>query len=303
MSNDDPQLNLDRLRRLSEFWNWLPAFRAVAETEHVRTAAQRLRVSPSALSRSIGLLEDSIGEQLFDREGRGIRLNRGGHEFLANLRVAMRLIDEGLRSVESASFLGTLHMAVPDDLPRLLWPALNELQSLHPDLIVRIHSVAQSEVNGRLNRGALDLAFLQDPEPMSGLAVERFVETTNGIYCGADHPLYGKADVSTADVLQHGFVAGEQGDGASADGWPPDVERVVRLYVGRLQAAVEAAAFGGLLASLPDHVAAPHCERELIWRVPVDLVPGTVFYVVRREPVMESDRNAIIAKFLRERVA
>ena len=302
MADDDQNLNLDRLRRLSEFWNWLPAYRAVAETEHVRTAARRLRVSPSALSRSIGLLEDSLGEQLFDREGRGIRLNRAGHEFLSNLRVAMRLIDEGLRAVESASFLGTLHVAAPDDLLPLLWPALNELQSLHPGLILKMHSVASSEVNNRLARGALDIAFMQDPEPESGLVVEHFAETTNGVYCGADHALFGREDVDVPDVLDHGFVAGESVDGLPSDAWPPDVDRNVRLYVSRLQAAVEAAAFGGMLASLPDHVAEPYRERELLWRIPVDLVPGTAFYMMRRVPVMEADRNSIIATFLHENV-
>ena len=41
---DDPLLRIQRL------WNWLPAFRAVAETEHLPTAAQRIGVSASAFN-------------------------------------------------------------------------------------------------------------------------------------------------------------------------------------------------------------------------------------------------------------
>ncbi len=58
---------MERLRRVASFWNWLPAFRAVAETEHLPTAAEALFVSPSALSRAIRLLEKDVGQPLFRR--------------------------------------------------------------------------------------------------------------------------------------------------------------------------------------------------------------------------------------------
>ena len=51
---------MERLRSIANLWNWLPAFRAVAETGNLRLAAERLHVSPSALSRTVRLLEDEI---------------------------------------------------------------------------------------------------------------------------------------------------------------------------------------------------------------------------------------------------
>src|SRR5262245_24932867 len=36
---------MDRAARLTELWSWLPAFRAVAETQHLPTAAAALHVS------------------------------------------------------------------------------------------------------------------------------------------------------------------------------------------------------------------------------------------------------------------
>ena len=57
-------MDQDELASLVErIWNWLPAFRAVAETEHLPTASDLLHVTPSALSRTIRLLEqaDMIG--------------------------------------------------------------------------------------------------------------------------------------------------------------------------------------------------------------------------------------------------
>lgn len=297
--NDIP-LNLDRLRRLSEFWNWLPAYRAVAETEHVRTAAERLRVSPSALSRSIGLLEESLGEQLFDREGRGIKLNRTGREFLDHLRMAMRLIDDAVESIESTALSGSLHICAPDDLMGRLWTGLAALRKQHPQMVVRLHHVPSREVNTRLLRGSLDLVFDQHPNPEDGLDVERFMESNNAVFCGADHPLAQDKDVRSAEVLEHPFVAGVDIDGTPVDGWPPDIERRVAATVPRLQAAVEACAFGGLLAALPEHVAQPYCERDLLYRLRRPVIGPSVFYVIRRSPVKDDDRNTAVVSFLRK---
>ena len=35
---------MDRFRAIAQIWNWLPGFRAVAETEHLPSAAERLHV-------------------------------------------------------------------------------------------------------------------------------------------------------------------------------------------------------------------------------------------------------------------
>jgi DNA-binding transcriptional LysR family regulator len=303
MSQNESRINMDRLSRLAEFWNWLPAYRAVAETEHVRTAAERLHVSPSALSRSIGLLEESLGEKLFDREGRGIRLNRTGREFLRNLRAAMRLVDEGLQAVESATFAGPVHIAVPDDLVRLLLPGLRALGGEHPDLEVHMRAVAPRLITEHLVRGVLDIGFMQGPVPETDLKVHQFTEASNGVYCGHDNPLFGRTEIELDEVLEYPFVGGKEADGSPTDNWPPDVPRHVRLSVNRLQAAVDACAFGGFLAALPDHVAAPRRERELLWRLPVDVVPDTTFYMIQRPKLVERDRNDMIGDFLKSYVA
>ena len=70
-------------KKLGDVWPWLPVFRVVAETEHLPTAAARLHVSPSALSRTIRLVEEALGEELFVRSARRIVLNSAGQRLLA----------------------------------------------------------------------------------------------------------------------------------------------------------------------------------------------------------------------------
>lgn len=295
----DEPINLDRLQRLSDFWNWLPAFRAVAETEHVRTAAERLDISPSALSRSVGLLEEALGHKLFDREGRGIKLNRAGHEFLMQLRSAMRLIDDGVHSLHSTSFVGALRLCAPDDLMGRLWKGLRVLRDANPDLTIELHNCSVRSMPEQLLSGALDLAFNQRPQPADGIVIEPFMESSNAVYCGTNHELAARTFVNTELVMRHAFVAGIDGDGIVVDGWPPALRRKVVASVPRLQAAVEACAFGGLLACLPVHVAEPYCERGLLVRVPISELGPSMFFVARRTPVNDQDRHTAILEVLR----
>ncbi len=80
--------------RVDAFWSYLPACLAVAEMQHVRKAAQQLHISPSALSRTITLLEHRLGYPLFDRSGRRIQLNAAGEALLAAVRRGIELVDQ-----------------------------------------------------------------------------------------------------------------------------------------------------------------------------------------------------------------
>ena len=53
-------------------------FLKVAELEHVSHAAAELGISQPNLSKTIRVLEQELGCKLFDRNGRGIRLNDNG---------------------------------------------------------------------------------------------------------------------------------------------------------------------------------------------------------------------------------
>ena len=53
-------------RRVNQIWNWLPAFRVVAETQHLPTASKEAHLSASALSRAVKLVEEQLDRQLFE---------------------------------------------------------------------------------------------------------------------------------------------------------------------------------------------------------------------------------------------
>ncbi|HVZ07940.1 LysR family transcriptional regulator [Rhodopila sp.] len=68
-----------------DLWR-LRCFVAVGELEHVGSAAERLHISPSPLSRQIRQLEEELGLELFDRVGKRLQLTTAGRDFLGRAR-------------------------------------------------------------------------------------------------------------------------------------------------------------------------------------------------------------------------
>jgi LysR family transcriptional activator of nhaA len=59
-------------------YHHLHAFWAVAKEGHLTRAAERVHVSPSALSTQIRQLEEALGQPLFEREARTLKLSEAG---------------------------------------------------------------------------------------------------------------------------------------------------------------------------------------------------------------------------------
>lgn len=69
-------------------------FVAVAEELHFGRAAQRMHVSQPPLSQQIKLLEEAVGNRLFERTQRSVRLTYDGEVLLAHVRPLLAGLDE-----------------------------------------------------------------------------------------------------------------------------------------------------------------------------------------------------------------
>ena len=290
-------------QRVANLWSWLPAFRAVAETEHLPTASLRLHVSASALSRTIRLLEEDVGEPLFDRVGKQLRLNRAGARLLESTREAMRGIDEGLNAIRGALYEGPVRVSSVGLLTTtFVVPALGDLRTTHPGLVPHLSNDGAEDAFQKLLSGHVDVAFHEEPAVPGELLMVRLGEIASALYCGQGHSLYRERGVTLDDVLQHPFACPPQQLGSpSADGWPPEQERRVGMVLSHVHLAVEVALSGQLLVVLPEVVAAPHIGKGL-HRLPSPALRGTELFAARRRPLSTADRAGAVLDAVRHRV-
>lgn len=292
---------MERAARLRSLWSWLPAFRAVAETEHLPTASERLHVSASSLSRTIRLLEDDIGAPLFDRVGRQLVLNEAGRGLLRNVRLAMRSVDEALLAIGAGQLVGKVVVHVPGPYAALyVLPAMQALTEAHPGLIPHVTSVPTPSVADELRRGAVDVAVLDAARPSDDLTLVELAELPHGVFCGPGHPLHDVERVTRSMLEAHAFVAPTPlPDGAVPDRWPTTRPRRIGLYVTHMEVGIDACLSGGYLTVLP----VPVAERAGLRRLPARGITGSTLCVMHRPTIEAGGRAEAVVRAITDSVS
>jgi LysR family glycine cleavage system transcriptional activator len=184
----------------------LEAFVRVVRLGSARAAAEELGLSPSALSRRIGNLEDFTGKKLFSRTGQTMRLTDEGRNFydavaphLESLAVAVEGQSENLQVLRLR--LGVL----PLFGTQRLFPKLPELRTLHPRLHIDIDT--GPHLIDRVG-DTLDAAILLTTEPDAALHRVRLDENTVHAICNTTlrdkiGPTPNLADLAQQTFLMH----------------------------------------------------------------------------------------------------
>lgn len=121
-------------------WNQLQRFLVVAREENISKAAQILDTSQPSLSQIIKRLEEELGYELFEREGKRIRLNESGRimmqavmqmdELMGNTKVRLEELN-GIKHPEVSIHFATASTLLPE--------LLLYLRKRDPQIQYRIH--------------------------------------------------------------------------------------------------------------------------------------------------------------------
>lgn len=104
-------------------------------------AARQLDLTPSAVSRKIGQLEDRLQIRLFDRTTRRIHLTEAGKAYYQRCLQILRDIEEAEDAISSLSGdpRGTLRIAATVSFGRVeILPRINEFMRSHPHIKVEV---------------------------------------------------------------------------------------------------------------------------------------------------------------------
>ena len=112
-------------------------FDAVARQRHFGRAADLCAISQPALSMQIRELEEVLGNRLFERGPRDVRLTDFGEAMLQRAREILRAVDEleGLARASRDRMVGRLRIGViPTVAPYLLPRVVADLSRANPDI-------------------------------------------------------------------------------------------------------------------------------------------------------------------------
>jgi LysR family hydrogen peroxide-inducible transcriptional activator len=193
---------------------------AVARTGNFSRAAEQCHVSQPSLSQQVQKLEDELGERLFERTRRGVRLTPAGEAFLPRALRVLEEVNSALREAREAGELlrGTLRVGVlPTIAPYLLPGVVAAFAKKFPGVEI----VVQEDTTAQLLRAAavyeIDIALASLPLPDDHFEIEPLFTEELLLALPAGHRLATKRRIAAADlegerliVMKEGHCLGEQ---------------------------------------------------------------------------------------------
>jgi DNA-binding transcriptional LysR family regulator len=194
----------------------LEILQAIAETGSFTACGRKLHVSQSAISRQILLLEEELGEPLFLRVGRGVRMTPAAESLV---QLGQRVFQDVRDTVESIAdrtreLRGTLRLSGGMTVCMYVFPPLlKHLRRVHPHLDVRLTVATAGRSVAEIRGGRVDAGLLTLPVEESDLVTVPVLREELLLAAPPGHPLARRRRVAPRDLAGQPFILFEAGSG------------------------------------------------------------------------------------------
>ena len=178
-------------------------FCLAADLESFTAAANQAGLTPAAVSRAIGRLEERLNVRLFVRSTRKIRLTEGGRAYLAQCKQALNQLVEAERELtgQQAEAAGVLRISVPTTFGHfMLLPMLPAFLECCPKVQVEVQV---SNRNVDFTADGFDLAIRARTPPDSGLVARKLMDVPLVVAAAPEYLRRAGAPQSLDDLAQH----------------------------------------------------------------------------------------------------
>ena len=154
-------------------------FISVAETGSFSRAAETLAVAQSALSRQIALLEGELGQRLFHRHGRGVRLNEAGKRLYAHGRGILEQVSRAKEDVIElrGAPVGKVVLGLPYSVSRKFSPPfVRAFTEAFPQAKLAITEGSSDHILEWLALGRIDIGLAFNPGNAPGIKTTKLVQ-------------------------------------------------------------------------------------------------------------------------------
>lgn len=187
----------------------LKTFLEVAKLSSFRRAAERLNYAQSSISSQIKVLEEEIGEPLFQRQGRTIALSTAGKKLIRYAQKIVEVEREAFAAASSAAEpQGLISLRIPQSLGTYYLPTIIErFRKGHSIVDFDVSSCEYQVLPHELKAGITDLAFLlTDSVDFSELKTEFLGTVDLSIVAHPNHRLAIRKSILTRDLKNEPII-------------------------------------------------------------------------------------------------
>jgi DNA-binding transcriptional LysR family regulator len=205
-ANPTPSINF--VRNID--WNLFKVFYEIGRQGGIGSAARSLNRQQPSVSAALQRLESFLGTHLCSRTSRGVELTVQGQQVMAACETIVQQVQAcaRLKGADVGQVSGSLTLRLISNLYLVhqLTKIFQDFHSRYPRVDVRLDVATWRDVLRSIRSGEVELgigfADIQDP----ALLYLPIVDQQQQVYCGPQHPLFGKSPVTPEDLEADAFV-------------------------------------------------------------------------------------------------
>jgi len=183
----------------------------LAKHRNFARAAKQLHISQPTLTRSIQLLEKTVGERLFDRTTRTILPTKAGEivlkhasTIIASTRAMQEDVERHQGLSDGSLFIGT----GPYSGVELIAPAIGQFSRIYPEIRIEVRVGDWRKLPGQWGQEEFDFMVIETSEldDSLGFEITRLTRHPGFFLCRQNHPLLKKDSLSISDLASFPLI-------------------------------------------------------------------------------------------------
>jgi DNA-binding transcriptional LysR family regulator len=279
----------------------LQIFVAASQAQSFARAAERLRLSPAAVSFQIRQIEDLSGVALFERIGRKVVPTEAGTALLGYARIVLQALADGDQALTAlrGGVGGRITIGAISTAKYLVPHVLARFQAAYPAVAIHLRDGNRREIADALAGGAIDLAVMGRPAETADVQATPFAAHPSVVIAPAGHPLADRTELPPAALAGERFIAREDGSGTRAlldqlcrdAGFAPHIAMTTSS-----NETIKQAVMAGMgIALISRHTIGLELALGLLRTLPVDGFPLLPVHVRLRAFLLEQGQEVIDA--------
>lgn len=192
----------------------LEGFLAVVHEGSLTKAAEKLYLTQPALSFQVKALEEELGQTLFERDGKQLRLTNAGHVLQERARQILDLVAQTRQDVTGLKELQRGQLTIGANETTSLYilpPVIQAFCERFPGVEIHLTLRQSAEVVRLVAEGEVDFGIATLPVLDPHVETRTLCWREDVAICGNGHLLIEKTNVQLADLAQHTLLFLEQG--------------------------------------------------------------------------------------------
>ena len=178
-------------------------FILTAQLQNMSQASRALHITQPTLSKSISNLERELGVQLFDRNGKKLRLNENGRRFLEKTALSVQELDTAAAATRKQATQAFLHLGLFHTSSNFL-TCINDFALQNPDIALQIDHIMEPAAS--IDTNEFDMLIYPRSTQFRSYAGQPLFTESYYLALHTRHPLAQKRTITMSDLQDQRII-------------------------------------------------------------------------------------------------